>query len=142
MVKIRLQREGKKKAPFYHIVVADSRSPREWLCGGGLQGNCKKQGEQAEDDVGQAQSDRLDGTGRKSQGERDAPGEDVGVLGCAALAVLGLFHPAGQMARRHFAYAKADEIIKTHKVPALPDGVEAEIHDILLEAEDKYGMNK
>ena len=27
MVKIRLQREGKKKAPFYHIVVADSRSP-------------------------------------------------------------------------------------------------------------------
>ena len=25
MVKIRLQREGKKKAPFYHIVVADSR---------------------------------------------------------------------------------------------------------------------
>ena len=40
------------------------------------------------------------------------------------------------------AYAKADEITKTHKVPALPDGVEAEIHDILLEAEDKYGMNK
>ncbi len=29
MVKIRLQREGKKKAPFYHIVVADSRSPRD-----------------------------------------------------------------------------------------------------------------
>ena len=29
MVKIRLQRVGKKKAPFYHIVVADSRSPRE-----------------------------------------------------------------------------------------------------------------
>ena len=29
MVKIRLQRQGKKKAPFYHIVVADSRSPRE-----------------------------------------------------------------------------------------------------------------
>ena len=28
MVKIRLQRQGKKKAPFYHIVVADSRSPR------------------------------------------------------------------------------------------------------------------
>ena len=28
MVKIRLQREGKKKAPFYHVVVADSRSPR------------------------------------------------------------------------------------------------------------------
>ena len=28
MVKIRLQRVGKKKAPFYHIVVADSRSPR------------------------------------------------------------------------------------------------------------------
>ena len=28
MVKIRLQREGKKKAPFYHIVVADSKSPR------------------------------------------------------------------------------------------------------------------
>jgi small subunit ribosomal protein S16 len=29
MVKIRLQRQGKKKAPFYHIVVADSRSPRD-----------------------------------------------------------------------------------------------------------------
>ena len=28
MVKIRLQRMGKKKAPFYHIVVADSKSPR------------------------------------------------------------------------------------------------------------------
>ena len=28
MVKIRLQRQGAKKAPFYHIVVADSRSPR------------------------------------------------------------------------------------------------------------------
>ena len=29
MVKIRLQIAGKKKAPFYHIVVADSRSPRD-----------------------------------------------------------------------------------------------------------------
>ena len=29
MVKIRLQREGKKKAPFYHIVVADSRRARD-----------------------------------------------------------------------------------------------------------------
>jgi small subunit ribosomal protein S16 len=29
MVKIRLQRVGKKKAPFYHIVVADSKSPRD-----------------------------------------------------------------------------------------------------------------
>ncbi len=29
MVKIRLQRFGKKKAPFYHIVVADSKSPRD-----------------------------------------------------------------------------------------------------------------
>lgn len=29
MVKIRLQREGKKRLPFYHIVVADSRSPRD-----------------------------------------------------------------------------------------------------------------
>ena len=29
MVKVRLQREGKKKAPFYHIVVADSKSPRD-----------------------------------------------------------------------------------------------------------------
>lgn len=29
MVKIRLQRAGKKKAPFYHIVVADSRAPRD-----------------------------------------------------------------------------------------------------------------
>ena len=29
MVKIRLQRQGKKKAPFYHIVVDDSRSKRD-----------------------------------------------------------------------------------------------------------------
>ena len=29
MLKIRLQRVGKKKAPFYHVVVADSRSPRD-----------------------------------------------------------------------------------------------------------------
>src|SRR6185312_5144573 len=28
-VKIRLQRQGKKKQAFYHIVVADSRSPRD-----------------------------------------------------------------------------------------------------------------
>ncbi|MCI9212794.1 MAG: 30S ribosomal protein S16, partial [Ruminococcus sp.] len=28
-VKIRLKRMGKKKAPFYRIVVADSRSPRD-----------------------------------------------------------------------------------------------------------------
>ena len=27
--KIRLQRHGRKKAPFYQIVVADSRSPRD-----------------------------------------------------------------------------------------------------------------
>ena len=29
MVKIRLHRVGAKKAPFYRIVVADSRSPRD-----------------------------------------------------------------------------------------------------------------
>ena len=29
MVKIRLQRQGAKKAPFYHIVVADSRKARD-----------------------------------------------------------------------------------------------------------------
>ena len=28
-LKIRLQRQGKKKQPFYHIVVADSRAPRD-----------------------------------------------------------------------------------------------------------------
>ncbi len=28
-VKIRLKRMGKKKAPFYRIIVADSRSPRD-----------------------------------------------------------------------------------------------------------------
>jgi len=28
-VKIRLARHGRKKAPFYHIVVADSRAPRD-----------------------------------------------------------------------------------------------------------------
>ena len=29
MVKIRLRRMGAKKAPFYRIVVADARSPRD-----------------------------------------------------------------------------------------------------------------
>ena len=29
MVKIRIRRVGAKKAPFYRIVVADSRSPRD-----------------------------------------------------------------------------------------------------------------
>lgn len=29
MVKIRLARHGSKKRPFYHIVVANSRSPRD-----------------------------------------------------------------------------------------------------------------
>lgn len=29
MVKIRLRRIGAKKAPFYRVVVADSRSPRD-----------------------------------------------------------------------------------------------------------------
>lgn len=29
MVKIRLKRMGQKKAPFYRIVVADERSPRD-----------------------------------------------------------------------------------------------------------------
>lgn len=28
-VKIRLQRKGRKRAPFYHIVIADSRAPRD-----------------------------------------------------------------------------------------------------------------
>ncbi len=28
-VKIRLQRRGRKKQPFYHIVVADARAPRD-----------------------------------------------------------------------------------------------------------------
>ncbi len=28
-VKIRLQRHGRKQAPFYHIVIADSRAPRD-----------------------------------------------------------------------------------------------------------------
>ena len=28
-VKIRLQRRGRKKAPFYHIVIADARAPRD-----------------------------------------------------------------------------------------------------------------
>ena len=31
-VKIRLRRMGAKKAPYYRIVVADSRSPREGRC--------------------------------------------------------------------------------------------------------------
>ncbi len=29
MVKMRLKRMGKKKAPFYRVVVADARSPRD-----------------------------------------------------------------------------------------------------------------
>ena len=29
MVKIRLRRMGKKKSPFYRIIVADARSPRD-----------------------------------------------------------------------------------------------------------------
>ena len=28
-VKIRLQRKGRKKSPFYHIVIADARAPRD-----------------------------------------------------------------------------------------------------------------
>ena len=31
-VKIRLRRMGAKKAPFYRVVVADSRSPRDGKC--------------------------------------------------------------------------------------------------------------
>ncbi len=29
MVKMRLKRMGKKKAPFYRVIVADARSPRD-----------------------------------------------------------------------------------------------------------------
>ena len=32
MVKIRLRRMGAKKAPYYRIVVTDSRSPRDGRC--------------------------------------------------------------------------------------------------------------
>ncbi len=32
MVKIRLRRMGAKKSPFYRVVVADSRSPRDGRC--------------------------------------------------------------------------------------------------------------
>lgn len=32
MVKIRLRRMGAKKAPYYRIIVADSRSPRDGRC--------------------------------------------------------------------------------------------------------------
>lgn len=32
MVKIRLRRMGAKKAPYYRIIVADSRSPRGGRC--------------------------------------------------------------------------------------------------------------
>ena len=31
-VKIRLRRMGQKKAPFYRLVVSDSRSPRDGRC--------------------------------------------------------------------------------------------------------------
>ena len=32
MVQIRLRRMGAKKAPYYRIIVADSRSPRDGRC--------------------------------------------------------------------------------------------------------------
>ena len=32
MVKIRLRRMGAKNAPYYRIIVADSRSPRDGRC--------------------------------------------------------------------------------------------------------------
>ena len=32
MVEIRLRRMGAKKAPYYRIIVADSRSPRDGRC--------------------------------------------------------------------------------------------------------------
>ena len=32
MVKIRLRRMGAKKAPYYRIIVSDSRSPRDGRC--------------------------------------------------------------------------------------------------------------
>ena len=32
MVKIRLRRMGAKKAPYYRIVVADARTPRDGRC--------------------------------------------------------------------------------------------------------------
>ena len=32
MVKIRLRRMGAKKAPYYRVVVADSRAPRDGRC--------------------------------------------------------------------------------------------------------------
>ena len=32
MVKIRLRRMGAKKAPYYRIIVADCRSPRDGRC--------------------------------------------------------------------------------------------------------------
>ena len=32
MVKMRLRRMGAKKAPYYRIVVADARSPRDGRC--------------------------------------------------------------------------------------------------------------
>ena len=32
MVKIRLRRMGAKKAPFYRVIVADSRAPRDGKC--------------------------------------------------------------------------------------------------------------
>ena len=32
MVKLRLRRMGAKKAPYYRIIVADSRSPRDGRC--------------------------------------------------------------------------------------------------------------
>lgn len=32
MVKIRLRRMGAKEAPYYRIIVADSRSPRDGRC--------------------------------------------------------------------------------------------------------------
>lgn len=47
---------------------------------------------------------------------------------------------AGKKDLAERAYAEAERILATHKVPPLPNGAEAAIHDIVLEAEEEYGM--
>ncbi len=49
MVKIRLRRMGQKKAPFYRIIVADERSPRDgrFIAEIGTYDPCNSKGEGA-----------------------------------------------------------------------------------------------
>ena len=56
MVKIRLRRMGAKKNPYYRIVVADSRSPRDGRCIEEIR--TYKKMENAEENRGEAEKEK------------------------------------------------------------------------------------